>query len=327
MKNLYIILFLLSPMIYAKNNDVDYIGFSYENDVFVGDDGGYSNGLFASWGYHDLPALDKQNIPSLAAYLADKTYLTSLSNRRYFASYNVGHLFQTASDLTIEELVEEDAPYVGMIGWKGAFGAYDEFIADEIRLTLGWVGPASGAEYVQKGVHELIGSKEPAGWDNQIANELVFNLQAERKWRVFDTQLASTEFDILTGADTSIGNLRSDIGGGVTLRWGKALQSSFARANIKRIEKLDGANYSPLGWYFFTNISADYVFNDIFINGNTFKDSHSVELINEQLSLSAGVMMNIYEMTLLISMLTMSDQYESQTVSSSYGSFIFTYNF
>jgi hypothetical protein len=42
-------------------------------------------------------------------------------------------------------------------------------------LTLGVVGPSSGAEYTQNFIHRLLGNDKAAGWHNQIANGLIFD--------------------------------------------------------------------------------------------------------------------------------------------------------
>ncbi len=93
------------------------------------------------------------------------------------------------------------------------------------------------------------------------------------------------------------------------------------------VQKFNGLNSSASGWYIFFNASASYVVNDIFINGNTFHDSHSVDLIHEQVAFSTGIMANLYNVSILYTLLHISDEYEGQAEPSRYGSIAITYHF
>ena len=84
---------------------------------------------------------------------------------------------------------------------------------------------------------------------------------------------------------------------------------------------------SKNGWYVFANLGASYVANNIFIDGNTFKSSHSVDLIHEQATLSAGAAMTISNWSFLLSVVRGSDQYETQSEHTRFGSFAISYNF
>jgi len=321
-----LLMILSVPLSYAKN-DLDHLGFTFENDAFVRDDGLYSNGLLGSWGYNDVRRLDKQTLPAWLAYLAQASYLTALADKHYAISYSIGQLLQTAIDLSQDALVEDDAPYAGLLAWKGQLSAYDELQHDQLSLLLGLVGPASGAEFVQNRVHEVIGSRAPQGWDHQIKNEFVSRLQGQRLWRFYDLQLEANEFDLIGGIHGGFGNYRSDIGAGLGVRWGRDLVKNFLSASAFPVRKFNHSQNSPHGWYFFVNVSAFYVANDIFIDGNTFWDSHSVDLIHQQFSMSAGVMVNIHRWNIFYTLLHSTDQYHGQNERTRFGSVTVTYNF
>ena len=326
----FLIVCLLLPMNIQAKDDTEKHSFatlSFENDSFFKDDGLYSNGLFLNWGYNHVNALDDQSLPAWIAYLVQKTHLSGLQNKQYSVNYGFGQALQTAIDITVEDLVEEDAPYVGLLAWEVNLLAYDELISDEVGLIVGAVGPITGGESVQKFVHEIINANEPLGWDNQIANEPVFRIQARRTWRVYETELWNGEFDLLTGLDGGLGNFRSDIATGVGIRFGQRLSENFSSATVFPIQKFNGINNSPYGWYLFLNASVSYVANDIFINGSTFHDSHSVDLIHPQATISAGVMANIYNFSILYTLLYSTDEYEGQAEHSRYGSVAVTYHF
>lgn len=334
-KILFFVLLVLSAIADAKSNELDFIRFTFENDAlfsehgdYSGDeDGGYSSGVILSWGYNEVNALSPQTLPSWIAYLADKTYLTADPTKRYGISYSFGQFLQTALDISIAELVEQDAPYVGLLAWEGQLSAYNNTMSDEICLLLGIVGPAAGGHLMQASSHKLLSARGPQGWGNQIENEAVFRLQGKRSWRVFSASKGAAEFDLITAIGGGVGNLRSDLGGGLAGRWGRNLQSNFFSASAFPVEKLNSLNSSTNGWYIFVNTSVAYVANDIFMDGNTWQESHSVELKNEQLAVSAGVMGNIASWSIAYAFSILSDQYQGQARKSRFGSISITYNF
>jgi len=327
---LVMFLWLYFPVITLAKDNPEKRAFAsliFENDSFFRDDGLYSSGLFLNWGYNHVAALDDQHLPSWLAYLAQKTHLPSTQHKQYSINYGVGQQLQTATDISIAELVEEDAPYVGLLTWEVSLLANNDQVSDEVGLILGVVGPIAGAEFVQSLVHDFTGGREPQGWDNQISNEFVFRVQTRRIWRVYEANIWNAEFDLLTGLDGGLGNLRSDFSTGFGIRFGQRLTENFSSATVFPVQKFNALNNTPYGWYIFANVSASYVANDIFINGNTFQDSHSVDLIHTQATVSIGVMANIYNFSILYSLLYTTDEYQGQAEDSRFGSVALSYHF
>ena len=56
-------------------------------------------------------------------------------------SYQISQLIQTPSDITIPTLIENEAPYAGMLAWSANLHAFDDRVADRLSLMLGIVGP------------------------------------------------------------------------------------------------------------------------------------------------------------------------------------------
>jgi len=312
---------------FASEYGIDYFSTSFENDVFYREDDGYTNGFTFDWGYYDVPELNEDSLPSWILFLAEKSYISGFENRQYQVDYTFGQFMQTATDITASELIEEDAPYVALIAWKASISAYDEYVIDKLSFTLGAVGPANGGEYVQKHLHNWIGASKPEGWDNQINNEAVFRVETERLWRHELISFGTTEVDIVTGVNAGLGNLLSDVNAGVAIRWGAELPANFSSSSAFSVQKLNGLKPDPHGWYVFVNTSSRFVANDIFIDGNTFEDSHSVDLIHWQAAAAAGIQFNFYDWNIIYTMLYSTDQYESQRDATRWGNLAVTYQF
>jgi hypothetical protein len=310
-----------------KKKPSQYFGVTFENDAFLRDDALYTSGLFVYWGYHNLDRLDKTTLPAWISFLTQYTYLANGPNKSHDISYSVGQILQTPDNLDSTKIIEDDVPYAGLLGWNVRLQSFDSVIDDQIGLTLGAVGPIAEGEVLQKAWHDVIGSPDPNGWDNQLGAEVVVRLDTLRKWRVYHKSFNFTQIDFITGGGAGVGNLKSDLDVGLTARWGTSLQKSYAAAALFTTQQFNGLKPIPFGWYIFTNITGSYVFNDIFIDGNTFKDSHSVALTHEQLALSGGIMMNLGHFNVIYSEVLLSGQYKTQVEQSRFGALSITYKF
>ncbi|PCJ39229.1 MAG: hypothetical protein COA99_10580 [Moraxellaceae bacterium] len=300
-----------------------------ENDIIAGTDGGYTNGLAFAWAHAGFEDFDNLNIPKWMHFLSEDLYISTMANKRRAVSYQVAQLMQTSSDILVEELTEDEPPYVGLLIWKGTLYAFDDQIADRLSIALGVVGPASGAEQSQKFVHELVGNDEPMGWSHQIENELVFRIGAERYWNLLRMPITNdVEFDIIGNALVGVGNLKSDVGGGLGLRIGNNLAASFATAST-----LPGREVNPLAgmsgkaWYVFIHATGLYVANSISIEGNSIASSHSVTLKHQQAIGSFGFAINRGDWGFVMSVARGTDKYENQPEDIKFGSFSFSYRY
>lgn len=307
----------------------NFVTVTYENDVFFGRDSGYTNGVGFSWAHGPYDEFDNDNLPRLFHALTRRLYISTMPGKMRAVSYSIGQAMQTAEDIEIEELVLEDAPYAGLLGWRGTLYAFDEKVADRLSLELGVVGPASGAEQVQTFIHKVIGAQEPKGWDNQLSNEVVLRMEADRSWRHgAKTWSNGVGVDLVGFIQGGVGNLMSDVGAGMSLRFGHDLARTFPAATIypaRGVNPLAGLERPR--WNAFFNAMGSYVFNDITINGNTFTDSHSVDLVHLQAIATAGIAFNIHNWAFTFSTARGTDRYETQQLPTRFGSLSVTYFF
>jgi hypothetical protein len=294
----------------------DWFTVTLENDLFLGDDNGYTNGIGLSWAHAGLTEFSPDNMPRWLHYLSRNLYISTMPGKQRAVSYQIAQLMQTPSEITIPTLIENEAPYAGLLAWSANLHAFDDRVADRLSLTLGVVGPLSGAEQAQKWVHEITGADEPQGWDNQIDNEPVFQASAERLLRLANFHTGKTfGMDVIGMGNGAVGTIESYLAVGVGGRLGHGLDRSFPTASF-----LPGRQANPLagsvtgGWYVFANVQGRFVANDIGINGNTFKDSHSVPLEHWQAAATAGVAFGLKRWAFLLSALVGTDRYEGRPI-------------
>ncbi|WP_194945113.1 lipid A deacylase LpxR family protein [Shewanella sp. TC10] len=310
---------IFSTSVFATESNNDWMQFTFENDAFGlinTSDNGYSNGLDWSWGKKIADDFDELPLPNWLDAVYGWSYLNHGHNRNYQISYSVSQRMYTPDDLQQEQLLETDRPYSGTLLWQSTLRSYGNGVADNLSFTAGLVGPASLAEQTQKRVHKIIDAKEPLGWDNQLSNEPVFRIEAQRLYQLAYTPVSDNfEFDTVIHGNASVGNLMSDVGAGVTLRIGNILTGSYAFVSQAASRSNSGYMVKPaeeLSWQFFVTLYGRYVFNDISLDGNTFTDSHSVQLTNEQATLNMGFMLTWQNWGLSFSAIRGTEQYHNQ---------------
>ncbi|WP_084005403.1 lipid A deacylase LpxR family protein [Gilvimarinus polysaccharolyticus] len=266
----------------SQAQTTDWISLVWQNDLFSGrDGGGYTNGLFISL---------YQVAEAEAEPLVEPTLIKPLSwllNDGYdlaFNEHSVGQVMITPADISKSTPAPHEVPYAGLLTYRASRVLVNDNIADMVRTTVGVIGPASMAEQSQKFIHKVVGSTEPKGWDYQLENEPVIAVRRARVWRYE----LSPMIDTVLLAQGRAGNLESAVGAGALVRFGRGLQRSFATTLLQQ-----GRTSTPTavedGWYLYGGFEADYVFNNIFVNGNTYRDSPSSDLRHNQLSFTAGM--------------------------------------
>jgi lipid A 3-O-deacylase len=263
--------------------DMDWFSVTLDNDLFLGNDNGYTNGIFLST--YDTGVSEAQPAPNHFS----RPLLWSLTDKKYAAAvnaYSFGQVMMAPDDITIENPDQDQLPYSGLLFFSTTYLAINHDYVDKLGTTLGIIGPAAGAKLAQKAVHKWIGSDDPKGWDTQLENELVFQLRRGRLWRSWVSENQHT--DLLLTSEAGLGTLASFAQAGMVVRYGRGLNRSYASVFLN-----DSRITNPVaidnGWYLYAGMTAGYIFNQIYTDGNTFRDSRSIEYDHEQLGLIAGL--------------------------------------
>lgn len=264
--------------------DFQWSSLTLDNDLFLGNDSGYTNGLYISF-------LDVDNSTSAPTppWLT-KILAWSLPERTLGAynSYTVGQTMLTPSDITVEIPSEDDLPYAALLYLNNSHITISKSDrqADKISTSIGVVGPWALGEEAQKFVHSLTGSDDPKGWDTQLKNEVVFQIGRARTWRSWVSK--SQHMDIVNSAEVGLGTISSGVTVNSVFRYGSRLQDSFSTFLLggSRASNPLAANS---GWYTYIGIGAAYSFNQIFTDGNTFSDSRSFETDRESVGGVIGI--------------------------------------
>lgn len=311
-----------------------WFSFTYENDgfgFFEKTDDGYSSGMTASWGYAIEPTLAELHMPRWLEFLTAYTYLNNDNNTQYFNSYGIHQGIYTPTDLESEELVEDDRPYAGTLIWEARVHAANARRANSLVLALGVVGPASLSGKSQEAFHDLINVTDPNGWDHQLDNEPVFQVKATHIRPLWLSSLsADTQFDFNSYSMGSLGNLKSGVGTGLTFRIGQYLTETYAGINptaSQSINRLPQFSLNKITWQMQASVYGQYVVNDITINGNTFKESHSADLNHEQVFVNMSILLAWRQWGGIFSMQRGPKELDRNIENTNFGAFSVTYAF
>lgn len=250
---------LLSPLVQA-----DILGFSWDNDLFVGRDKNYTNGVRLSWvdDGHD-GCEDGEGLTCSTARLLDPLPGISITDNRHAFTVSLEQIMITPSDIKRETPDYNDLPYVGYTNLELGLFSWNDSDLYGYGVRVGVVGPDSGAEESQKIVHRITGSNKPAGWDNQLGPDLIGGLyffNAHRLFRHTNDSGYQTELSYAWGVDANNFNANAQAGGFV--RFGRNLPGNFIPdyAGIGTAGSLVGLFDHPgFGWEIFLGLTGQYV--------------------------------------------------------------------
>jgi hypothetical protein len=271
-------LVLVAPgAISAEFPETRFWGFQIENDVFASsDDRYYTNGFELSFASVEAPPRFLEAIPDMLPFYH--------KGEVGIHGYVFGQNMFTPEDTQRADMIVDDRPYAGWLYLRTGLAYVYEDEGDRqtingLILTAGIVGPYSLAGETQEAYHRLIGVDVPQGWDNQLENELGLNVGYVRKRRRLISLKGSRQFEISHHGGVTLGNVYTYAAAGIMARWGTRLENDIGPPTI-------GPGFTGLpvfkpgsasNWYFFAGVEGRIMGRNIFLDGNTFADSHSVD--------------------------------------------------
>lgn len=309
----------------AETPDKKYdgaISFTIENDLVNGTDRDYTNG--AAIQYTD-------NLNRVPFHLREALWPLISKDADIRVTYQLGQNLYTPQDIERKVPDPTDRPYGAWL--YGAIGmiADTEDSQTSLQLSLGVVGPAALGYEVQSFVHSAIGSREPNGWDSQLKNEPAVLITAEHKWA--ETLLGSPygyQIDASPYIGGALGNVFTHASGGLMLRFGEDLPTGdYGPPRIQ--PSTPGSGYfeptDDFGWYLFGGIEGRLVARNIFLDGNTFTDSASVDKKIMVGDLTFGVVFNVGHTRISLTQVVRTPEFDGDQDMVSFGSLGITYSF
>jgi len=288
---------------------------TWENDVIVHRDEWYTNGLEL-----DFDAPDGNGPDGIQKWFLNHS-LNGNGTTHY--GFRFGQLMYTPRDIRISKLIEHDRPYAGWLYVGGSVVAENSTEWNQLSLDVGMVGPASFAEEIQKGVHKAINSKKPMGWDNQLRNEpgLLITWLWKKRISKLEVECGGVRcFDVIPRLSSHLGNVRLDYEFGGTIRGGWNVPNAFGPE--KRIIPTASRRhwYENMTAYMLLGSTSRVVIRNIFLDGNSFTNSHSVGKRYFVNDFEAGLMLGYNEYMLGYTYVIRSPEFNRTRRWNGYGS-------
>jgi len=264
--------------------------FTLDNDLFANRDRDYSNGFKVAWSSPNVRSFaDDDCLPQWLQRAGQLfTQVHSPTVEQGNVTFTFGQAMYTPRDKTATALIVNDRPYAGWTYLGFGYNTRSPGSLDSYEVNLGVVGPWSYAREAQHFVHKVRHFEQFEGWDNQLKNEFGAQLVFERKYRTEFLQhpdsRAGFGFDVIPHLGFSLGNVATYANVGFEIRAGWGLPDDFGTSPIRPA----GDNSAPrtadgvsqftrqIGAHLFASVDGRGVVRNIFLDGNTIRDSHSV---------------------------------------------------
>ena len=250
----------------------------FENDLFSTTDSQYSSGEKFSLIY-------RVNNPQSSFY---NLLFLDFGDEDVYLSFSLGNQIFTPEDLNETQLIVDDRPYAGLTYAEVALHKSSNTHLRSLYLLVGYIGPNSKAEEIQTAIHKMTDSEPPMGWDNQLKNELGVNLRYVHKWRFAPKPFYNIETAFVPFVEGDLGNISIQASAGMSMRIGWNIPKDFGVTSLATGGEVGipvNGEYKEMlkrAWSFSFNLNGmgSAIARDISLDGNTFKESHSVEKKN-----------------------------------------------
>jgi len=255
----------------------DYFGSHDDKDYTQGARLSYLSGPVTPNGWWDGPF----------SFLSDNLPIFDGSDRKRKYEWTVvGQSLFTPTDLSRTNPSPHDRPYAGWLYTGGSLlqeSKHDShYTLENAELLAGVVGPAAFGNVTQNDFHQFIGDSQSLGWTDQIRNEPGFVASYERKWRFEQPLVGNLAVDAIPELGASAGNIFTYGEAGGMVRFGQNLAADYGADRIR--PSLSGTGWfdpdklnGNLGWYLFFGTQGRAVAHNIFLDGNSFESSPSVD--------------------------------------------------
>lgn len=280
--------------------------FTLDNDLFARRDQDYTSGFKAAWSSPNVRSFaDDDCLPpwlQQAGKLFTRVYSPTVEQGN--VTMTLGQAMYTPRDKKATALIVSDRPYAGWTYLGFGYNTRSPSRLDSYEVNLGVVGPWSHAKEMQDFIHRARGFELFQGWNNQLHNEFGAQLVFERKHRTEFLQHQDSRhgfgLDLLPHYGFSVGNVATYANAGLEVRAGWGLPDDFGTSPIRPA----GDNSAPrvsdgvrqftreLGAHVFASLDGRGVVRNIFLDGNTIRDSHSVSKDRWVADMAVGVAAN-----------------------------------
>jgi lipid A 3-O-deacylase len=306
-----------------------------DNDLFAQRDEGYSSGVQVSVVSPNLKDYtDDPCLPALARWInghLDRIQPEGFDEQNMVVRVSQG--IYTPADRERSDLILDDRPYAGVLMVSLGYNARRGDHLRTTQLGIGVVGPHAYAEQTQDFIHGFTRSRRFQGWNNQIKDEVLVSFVHERSQRLAFHPIGNghLQWDAIGHWGGALGNYQTHANGGFELRLGRDLPNDFGSSPVRpagdNTAPSKGESAARWSWHGFLATDARLVLRDITLDGNTFRDSHSVDKKTVVGEAAIGAAMTYGAWKIALARYFRTREFDGQDTRPSYGSFTISREF
>ncbi|MDD2896753.1 MAG: lipid A deacylase LpxR family protein [Aliarcobacter sp.] len=267
---------IFSICLLSLNLNAQVVSAFIENDVVDGQDKHYTNGMaFTYLSDNDTNNLNKYNNSFFD--LISKIPTFNNNTKYQTMGMTISHLTFTPNDSENHNKIIGDVPYAGVVTVDFILYKWEEDFFHQYMITLGMAGPSALAEQAQNTYHQITGNKNTNGWNNQLADDFLYNFSYAYGYRAFQHNFSYGKMDIVNNFRVDVGNYNRALMAGSMLRYGDNYPNNFNTigrfigANENKLLNLDakrnkdfawsvsyGLGYSYTDYFYITNYDKSY---------------------------------------------------------------------
>lgn len=262
---------------------------SWDNDRFIrrGTDQLYTNGIRVDWTYLKRPS------NPVGPVILDGLEVLNGEGPQNTASYSFGQLLYTPTSIKTAVPQPTDRPWAAFLyfGIAAHNDPLDSRWHRSSELKIGVVGPSALGEEVQSAVHNVTGSAQPKGWDNQVKSRVGVQLTHARTYRV-DREFTGDHIALQFGFGATAGTIRNYLNATATVVVGDlegqtapvlvGNEGDFVVADLRRRPQY----MKPFGFF---SITPTLMLYNYFLEGQTPYGKNDIDIKNLYFTLQYGV--------------------------------------
>jgi lipid A 3-O-deacylase len=290
------------------------LNLNWENDAIRRSDRHYTQGSRISYWSAD------QMAPNWARRASESVPAWGFNPEALKFGFELGHEIYTPENLDAAELVSDDRPYAGWLYGSASLqrrgrGRINFPTMEEYRLDLGIIGSESQAEETQKVWH----GRDPSGWNHQLKTEAGFAFRYTRTYLIRARLGSGWSIDYLPAFNASAGNVDTHFALESVLQFGCNVPNRFEVPGEK--------SRTRFGIYGFGKVGGRFVARNIFLDGNTWRSSHSVDKTAWVGDVEVGITLVLKSVELTASNNYRTREFHGQDRADSFGSATLTFKF
>ena len=303
------------------------LNIAWDNDLFTGEDKGYTNGVRISYLSNAAERNDTCRLCLPRRARDSFGWLPGIGHpdRDHALSLSLVQLMVTPEDIEAEAPQFDDIPYVGLAALETTLFSWDRQQLVGYGLAVGHTGSDSGAQRSQEWVHQVTGSADPNGWDNQLGPDLVGGVHALYANRFYSSGSNGFQNEFVWSAGARLNSFITSAETGLFWRMGHNLPGNFVPeyAGLSSTIGLPGLLDIPgRGWSIFAGLIGEGIaYNYIEDRGSdyAFRQRHFIG------GLSLGGSLHTESFQLALTLRATSSQQETNKDPMSFGTLSFTW--